>query len=306
MQPLAFHGGRAFQTLETIATPTLIAPWLAAGSVTLIFGPPSAGKTHTTLSLVGALARGEALWGVYPCVASRVLVVQADMNTALYQERVKANDVVAHPNVAVLVSDALPVNVVTLTGREAGVVEARAFAPDIIFVDTLRKTHDFDENDSTAADKVYGAWRRLFPGAALVFLHHTRKLPTTPDASRILHEAFRGSGAWAASADTLILVRRVRRTNNPDWMTRLQFIRTRSCVEPGPILLKLDKDLMLQPLAELTHEKMLLNWLSVNPRAGRGDAVKWLVEQRDAQNQPLCSQATAYRAWARLARGETG
>lgn len=304
MQPLAFHSGRAFQALKTVPTPLLVSPWLAAGSVTLLFGPPSAGKTHTTLALAHALSCGEALWGVYPTVPCRVLIVQADMNTALYQDRVRTNNVIAHENIAVLLTDARPVNVLALTGREPGLIEARGFAPDVIFVDTLRKTHDGDENDSAVADRVYGAWRRLFPGAALVFLHHSRKLPTAADANRVIQEAFRGSAAWAASADTLIAVRRVRRANNPDWMMRLQFVRTRSCEEPGPMLLKLSDDLLLVPLAELPQEKALALWLSRHPRAKRVEAVSWLKDQVCIDGKPMCSQASAYRAWDRIMRGE--
>lgn len=303
MQPLAFHSGRAFQTLETVPTPLLVSPWLAAGSVTLLFGPPSAGKTHTTLALANALSRGEPLWGVYPTVASRVLIVQADMNTALYQERVRANDVVAHENVAVLVTDALPIDVLALTGREPGLVEARGFAPNVIFVDTIRKTHNGDENDSAVPDRVYGAWRRLFPGAALVFLHHSRKLPTVADANKIVQEAFRGSVSWAASADTIIAIRRVRRANNPNWLVRLQFVRTRSCEEPRSILLKLNDQLLLEPLAELPHERALLQWLTENPQAKQTEAVAWLMAQTDEAGAPLCARATAYRAWERVAKG---
>ncbi len=302
-QLLAFHSGRAFQTLETVPTPLLVAPWLAAGSITLLFGPPSAGKTHTTLAIANALSRGTPLWSVYPTAQARVLLVQADMNTALYQDRVRVNDVVAHDNVAILSTDAMPIDICALRGNEPGILDARLFKPDVIFVDTLRKTHNGDENDSAVADRVYGAWRRLFPGAALVFLHHSRKLPTAADANRVIQEAFRGSAAWAASADTIIAVRRVRRANNPDWLLRLQFVRTRSCEEPAPILLKLSSDLLLLPLAELPQEKALMNWLSTHPRAKRAEAVAWLKEQI-VDGKPLCSQASAYRAWDRTQRGE--
>ena len=300
--PLAFHSGRAFQTLETVPTPLLVSPWLAAGSITLLFGPPSAGKTHTTLAIANALSRGASLWGVYPTVEARVLIVQADMNTALYQDRVRVNDIVAHDNVAILSTDAMPMDVLTLKGTEPGVLEARLFAPDVVFVDTLRKTHNGDENDSAVADRVYGAWRRLFPGAALVFLHHSRKLPTAADANRVIQEAFRGSAAWAASADTIIAVRRVRRANNPDWLLRLQFVRTRSCEEPAPILLQLTSDLMLTPIASTPIERTLMSHIASHPRIKRAEAVKWLQSQL-VDGKPMCSQATAYRAWDHAVRG---
>lgn len=289
------------------SAPTLIAPWLAAGSVTLVFGPPSSGKTMLTSTLVHALAHGATLWGAFPCLQSRVLVVQADMNNALYQARLRPSAARFTEDVTFLVTDALPFDVCGAhTATHPAVLEAQTFMPDVVFVDTLRKTHTFDENDSAAPDRVYAAWRLLFPGAALVFLHHTRKVSTMPAASQdaTIREAFRGTTAWAASADTLLMVKRVRRANNPLWMTRVFFVRTRSCEEPPPMLLRLTDELLLEPVAGGGIERQLLVWLVANPRAGRTDAVKWLTSLQSDAGEALCSQATAYRVWDRVVKGE--
>lgn len=298
------HRGRALVDTTLVQAPLLVAPWLAAGSVTLLFGPPSAGKTHMTISVADALLRGEPLWGVYPTQKSRVLVVQADMNTALYQERLRPNAALLTEDFAALTTDALPFDVLKLA-TDPTIAAARAFAPHVIFVDTLRKSHQLDESDSTTPDLVYGAWRRLFPGAAFVFLHHSRKVSLqATNADTVVREAFRGSGAWAASADTIIMLRRARRKNNPAWLTRVHFVRTRSCQEPAPLLLRLNANLMLETCSESTVDTTLLAWLATNPRATRVDAVKWLLEQKDEQGQSLCGQATAYRAWERVVKGE--
>lgn len=301
-----FLGAPEFAALQAERPPLIIDSWLAAGSVTLLFGPPSAGKTHLTISMARAIAHGEPLWGVYPTQKSRVLIVQADMNTALYQERVRPNAEALGADVAVLATDGMPFDITALRPSDPVVVAVNKFAPSIIFVDTLRKSHLLDENDSNAPDKVYSAWRALFPGAAFVFLHHSRKIPMdTKDMTQAVREAFRGSGAWAASADTIIMQKRVRRANNPDWMTRIYFVRTRSCAEPPAMLLRLDEaELLLKPLAETTLEKALLTWIASNPRAGKAEALTWLQAELDADGKPICSRATAYRAWDRLVKGE--
>lgn len=299
------HNALAFRDLVTERAPLIVDPFLAVGSVTLLFGPPSAGKTHLTISMASAIARGEPLWGVYPTQQSRVLIVQADMNTALYQERMRPNADALTADTAILATDGMPMDVCRLAPTEPIIVAARELNPRVIFVDTLRKTHQYDENDSLAADRVYAAWRTLFPGAAFVFLHHTRKVSTqATSADTIIREAFRGSGAWAASADTIIMVRRARRANNPDWMTRVAFVRTRSCAEPAPILLRLNTNLLLEPVAETTLEKALLSWIAANPRGTKNDAVAWLQAELDADGKPICSRATAYRTWDRVVKGE--
>lgn len=274
---------------------------MARGSVTLLFGPPSAGKTHLTLSIARALTEGSALWGRFATVKARVLLVQADMNTALYQERVRFHADALGANVAVLTTDAMPFDVTKIAAVDPVINAARNFAPDLVIVDSLRKSHALDENDSNAPDQVYSAWRRLFPGAALMFLHHSRKMPTQINETNrdsAIREAFRGSIAWAASADTIVMQRRVRKSNNPAWLTRVSFVRTRSCEEPASVLLKLSDTLTLEPLAESTTEFALLAWVTQNPRSKRVDAVKWMVETK------LCAQATAYRLWDKVIKGE--
>lgn len=299
-----FLGAPDFAALQTDRPPLIVDPWLASGSVTLLFGPPSAGKTHLTISMARAIAHGEPVWSMFPTQKSRVLIVQADMNTALYQERIRPNADILGSDVAVLATDAMPFDVTALKPSDPVIVAVNRFAPGIIFVDTLRKSHMLDENDSDAPDRVYAAWRTLFPGAALVFLHHSRKVSADAgkNADLVLREAFRGSGAWAASADTIIMQRRVRRANNPTWMTRVMFVRTRSCQEPSSVLLRLDENLLLTPMVEAGVEKALLAWAVANPRASRSDAIRWL----QTDGEPGCSSATAYRIYNRVMRGDNG
>lgn len=282
--------------------PLLVAPFIAAGSVTLLFGPPSAGKTHLTISMASALVAGTPLWGMFPTQRSRVLIVQADMNTALYQDRVRPNAAALTDNTMILATDGFPIDVCALKPSDPVIRQLREFAPHIVFVDTLRKTHNLSEIDDQTPDRVYTAWRTLLPDAAFVFLHHSRKLPTSPDASKVISEAFRGSGAWAASADTIIAQRRVKRANNPDWMTRIQFVRTRSCEEPASVLLRLNSQLALETLAEADIDREFLAWIVDNPRASRVEAVKWLTSVPEG-GKARCSQATAYRVWDRVMKG---
>lgn len=246
-----------------------------------------------------ALCNGTPLWGVYPTQKSRVLVVQADMNTALYQERTRTT-AAKLTGAKVLLTDAMPIDILNLRPAQDLVKSLRDFSPDIVFVDTLRKTHLLDEIDSATPDKVYAAWRNLLPGAAFVFLHHSRKVSADPRRQMdvVVREAFRGSGAWAASADTIIMQKRARKANNTDWMTRLYFVRTRSCEEPRSILLRLNTELMLEPLVDSPTEQALLEWATINPRARRAEGVEWLVKQG------YCSQATAYRTWDRILKGD--
>ena len=286
---------RDFVALTLDRPPTLIDPWLAPGSITLLFGPPSAGKTMVTLSTARALATGATLWDAFPCVKSRVLIVQADMATVGYHERLKASAASASDQIQLLLTDGAMFDVLRAKPTDAHIAAAREFAPAVVFVDTLRKTHLLDENESLAADRVYDAWRHLFPGAALVFLHHARKIPTQVSAHDVVvREAFRGNTAWAASADTLLMLRRVRKQGEPGWLARLSFVRTRGCEEPAPLLLTLTENLLLEPAPSAVGD-MLATWFRQHPTAPKSDAVHMLMALVDDEGEPRFSRATAYR-----------
>lgn len=294
---------RALTALELPTVPTIIDPWLPAASISLVFGPPSAGKSLWMMSVAQALANGRALFGAYSCVKSRVLVMQADMPVNMVQERTQ---MVAEPSDDILMwlTENRQFDVLSAHRTHAAeVATIRAFAPDVVFVDTLRKTHTLDENDSGAPDRVYGAWRTLIPDATFVFLHHSRKVSNDPKVSAdvAVREAFRGSIAWAASADTIISIRRVRRRGTKHWLMQQRFVRTRGGVEPPPLVLKTNNELLLEPLVTtLTLEDRLVQWLADNAKAPKAEAVKWLQTLVDDRGRKLCDQRRAYRVYDRV------
>ena len=298
------HSERAFAALTLPQVPTLIDPWMTPESVTLVFGPPSAGKTLWATTVARALVRGATLFGTFPCAQSRVLIVQADMPTVMYQERVRASAADTSDDILLWLTENTPLDVLQLATKHRNTVaKVRDFAPAVVFIDTLRKTHHLDENDSAAPDRVYSAWRTLFPKAALLFLHHARKVPPqpgVPDAA--LREAFRGSSAWAASADTLIAIRRIRRKASKTWLLQQRFVRTRACEEPPALLLRLTPELLLEPTVE-TLEMRLLAWVGEHADATRADAIAWLQGLSNEHGAPLCAQRRAYRLYDRVVSG---
>jgi hypothetical protein len=227
------------------------------------------------------------------------------MPIATVQERIQASGN-ASDDILMWLTENRQIDVLTAHRTHADEVAAiREFAPQVVFVDTLRKTHTGDENDSAVPDRVYGAWRTLIPGAAFVFQHHSRKVsaqPTSPDAA--IREAFRGSIAWAASADTIISIRRIRRKGQKHWFVQQRFVRTRSGEEPPSLLLKTTDELMLEPANPPTSlEDKLLHWLGENPQASQSEATSWLRSLVDAKGRAECDRRRAYRVYDRVFTG---
>ena len=298
------HTQRALRALELPPIPTIIDPWLPTASVSLVFGPPSAGKSLWMMTVTKALATGTPLFGTFQCAKSRVLVVQADMPVGMVQERLQASTSDSD-DILMWLTENRQLDVLTAHRTYADeVAQIRAFDPQVVFVDTLRKTHTLDENESSAPDRVYGAWRTLFPGATFIFLHHSRKVSNQPSPDAAVREAFRGSIAWAASADTIISVRRARRKGTKAWFVQQRFIRTRGCEEPPSVLLKTTEELLLEPVVQaVSLEDRLLEWLTLNLGATQNDAVTWLQSLIDEKGRRLCDRRRAYRVHARILHG---
>lgn len=297
------HTKRALRALDLPVIPTIIDPWLTPGTISLVFGPPSAGKSLWMMSVARALAAGETLFGAYNCAKSRVLVMQADMPVAMVQERVQASTADASDDILMWLTENRQFDILTAHRTHADeIAQIREFGPQVVFIDTLRKTHTLDENESSAPDRVYGAWRELIPSAAFIFLHHSRKISTQAVSLDVaVREAFRGSVAWAASADTIISIRRARKKGAKHWFVQQRFVRTRSCEEPPPLLLRTTDELLLEPVTQsISLEDRLLQWLTLNPNAAQVDATAWLRTLTDEKGRNLCDRRRAYRVYDRV------
>ena len=83
---------------------------------------------------------------------------------------------------------------------------ARRVNPNLVIINTLRKVHQGSDIESSSATAVYGRFQRLFPEAALVFVHHDRKDSTNPQVRANEDESFAGTQAWINDAQVALHV----------------------------------------------------------------------------------------------------
>ena len=208
------------------SVPFLVDPLVPRGGVVLFYGKTSIGKTPFTWELVRCLATGDQFFGhlVTPC---RVLYIEVDTPELLVQTRMLEAGLVATDNV--WFEFAGPFNILKpidpVTARLAAV--SREIQPEAVIVNTLRKVYAGEDISSETPKSVYGAFMRMFPGAALVFAHHERKSRSgAEDAFVDQREDFAGSAAWLNDAQVgLQLIRNPKRPEKP---------------EPGALYLRLD------------------------------------------------------------------
>jgi hypothetical protein len=193
---------RIFIDLNAIPEPEpLVVGWLNRASISVLYGPPKAGKTHVAVALALSAASGVPWLGA-PVVQSRVLYVAGEGLGGL-RRRVRAWEA-AH-NVS-------PVKGVAWLGRAVQLAErtevdalgaiARELDVSLVVLDTLaRCAVGLDENSARDMGRVVAGMDRVrdATGAHVLAVHHTGK-----DATR----GARGSNALLGAVDTAIEVDR--------------------------------------------------------------------------------------------------
>lgn len=168
---------------------------------------------------------------------SRVLYIEVDTPMALVKERTD----LLQPAENVWFAFLSQFNVNLLTPEEAGLFKhlRESIAPALVIVNTLRKVHQGDDTKSGTPSLVYGAFQTLFPGSAILFVHHDKKESADPKAKYISSEAFSGSQHWADDAQVCLhLVRH----GGVKGALRLEHTKSQVSERMEPLLLQLSPD----------------------------------------------------------------
>lgn len=274
----------------------IVSPIIPWGGICMLHGPYESGKSLLALTLAVSVARGEPWLTEYKCRQGTVGLVQVDMPDKLYQERQRLARIVTEDlPLFHFTTDASHIDILKTNKRWTPELEKLAEQkPALVIVDSLRKSHRLDENDSNSASAVYGAWRNMFPHATLLFLHHDRKTPTGLVSARALEEQFRGNTAWIADLDTGIHLVRQRAGSTTEWRTKMTFSKLRTCEEQPPLVLRMDEETLLLAVADPTPRQRLLGYLKRNMDVSRQEAVGFIAGLTE-NGKPVCSRATAYR-----------
>lgn len=180
----------------------LVEPVMPSGGHVLLHGKRGLGKTQLALTLAHDIIAGTPFLGCLQTRQGRVAYVQADMPPKLQQARLQQLNAmmpVAYGGTLRYYLVDTQLDIMTDKGA-AWMQDIRDYAPALVIVDTLRKSHRLDENSSDTPVAVYGAWRAAVgPTPTIVYLHHDRK--TSFDGPVNRDEEFRGSGAWLDEAD---------------------------------------------------------------------------------------------------------
>ncbi len=189
--------------------PWVVPRYLMRGTVSLLAGPPSAGKSSIMKAWTIAAAFGLPFGRFIPPHPLKVLTYNVEDDLAEEQRRMSAT-LRQFNRQSYEIPDTLdiigPASIGTLIQRDSGtgyVVNSPAFdqlraiieetRPDVIMLDPLVELHNVEENDNTGLRSVMAAFRALAGEyqCAVLIAHHTRKGGLSPGDP----EGVRGAGA---------------------------------------------------------------------------------------------------------------
>lgn len=273
----------------------LVEPVMPMGGNVLLHGKRGLGKTQLATTLALDVLQGIPFMGELATHQGRVAYVQGDMPAKLQQDRhrriIEVLPSVPHANMRYFFPHA-GFDITETDPGEEWAQALRAFAPAMVVVDTLRRSHRLDENSSDTPVAVYSAWREVVgPHATVVYLHHDRK--TSFDGGSDRDEEFRGSGAWLDEADLGIHLVRTRGGLVMEWSKARTFAPGEEGVSRS-YQLTMDNDTLLLVAASPIDAYM-------RDAMRRGLPRKQIVESlmdKQRWGKHALPQATAYRRLA--------
>lgn len=191
-------------------------PFIPTEGIVLMFGKTSTYKTTLVYAMAQAIAVGAPLWGMEVKKAGSVLILELDTPFGVTKTRFSGAltresgvHTYFYKGAIDFVHRQSPTDI-GVTTRLSVLHHEHQYK--VVFVDTLRRTHLLKDIDSDAPSLVYSALEQLFPGAVIVFVHHSRKT-AKDETDEMRSESYAGSNQWAAQAQVAIHVKLLDKRN---------------------------------------------------------------------------------------------
>lgn len=258
--------------------PFLLDPYIPRGGIVFLWGDTSIGKSPLTWEIARCVASGQSFFGL-PTIPSRVLYIEVDTPEQTAGQRLKK----IYPVKGVWFLFMEPLSIPLVTPEELSQLEEarKEVDPDLVIVNTLRNCHDFDDRESRVPKLVYSFFRKMFRGAAVLFVSHNRKAPLDPRVEEVQKESFSGSKHFIDDAQVGLHLAKFRRRDGRENL-RLYHMKTQASEELRPLPLRLhgDGSTLTSPL----YEELLDAYMALHDErsgVGKGELDKMLAEKHN-------------------------
>lgn len=225
----------------------LIDPWIPMKSIVLLYGKPSVGKTPLLWAMAEAIHNGGKFLGVQ-AQQGNALILDFDMPDVLVRKRLMDGDF--RPSFVLGIE---PNRIDSLQLIEGAYCDARhrAFRETLlelqakydfsfVGIDALREVVKGEIVGTGLADRVYAAWRGIFPNASICLNHHETKALVDPMGAAIGDPLDRAKGS-AEFTDIAQVALRLAETKKGVYLT---MTKSQASEKGTPIRIVLQKGLV--------------------------------------------------------------
>lgn len=184
-----------------VTTSWLIEPFIPLKGIVFLYGKKSLGKSPFSFALAQSVSEGCDFFGHPVQTPGNVVYVELDTPIDLVKPRWRKLAPPIPTSVHLVGFHNLDTLSLDLAAKQSLEALQGSLRPRLVIVNTLRKAHTTDGNQGEVPAKVYGVWQRLFPDAAIVFVHHDKKSQIVDGVEMAGgDEAFAGTLAWLNDA----------------------------------------------------------------------------------------------------------
>jgi len=181
------------------STEFILEPYIPKMGKILLYGTTGIGKSAVSWDMAAKVASGEDFFGL-PVKQTPVQFIEVDSTKYSTKRRLSRYQMGEMPNVTFNFLSGLNIPNVRPEHISELMETFQDIKPGLVIVNSLRKVHDMDDKDSKTVKIVYEWFDRMFPGVAILFIHHERKHSTNPDAVNVQKETFSGAMNWLNDA----------------------------------------------------------------------------------------------------------
>ena len=171
-----WKSGRRFMSEPHTGPSFLIDQLVPAQGITLVFGPPSCGKSTLLWTMAESIRKGTPFLGKYRTSKALTLLCNLDMPSIQIYNRMKNANYEPRFDICDFANH---LNITTLQGNHPGVFQALAYRArryQVVMIDSLSTiTNGLSLKDDWVPGLTVAALRGLFPHQAIILLHHSRK-----------------------------------------------------------------------------------------------------------------------------------
>lgn len=204
----------SYSTADYLALPRpdevfIVDDLLPVGGSMLIYGDPKVGKSFIAMQLAQHISRGDR-WMGFETHKAKVLYVQLDTPRYLWMTRMDSliesgepfgvDGDIYHADRESL--ETWPFDILNPAHFKKLRDEVDNIQPDVVIIDTLKEAHQAPENDNTEGQRVIAALSAATHPAALVIVHHARKL--SDGRPNDIIQGARGAGYLTGRMDAIV------------------------------------------------------------------------------------------------------